>query len=151
MLAERASNRIGMQPSPGAEARKVVLVADSDPRARAAAIAALERVGFAGHQASTARQALEDAVTEQPCCVLLDVDLPDLSGYEVCRSLKAEHGRRLPVIFVSRDRTAAIDRVTGFLLGADDYMAKPFDADELVARVRAALRRADLWAKRSEN
>jgi two-component system OmpR family response regulator len=140
-----------MRPSPGTDARKVVLVVDPDPLARAAVIAALERVGFAGHEASTARQALEDAATKQPCCVLLDARLPDLSGYEVCQSLKAEHGRRLPVIFVSGDRTAAIDRVTGFLLGADDYMAKPFHADELVARVRAALRRADLWAKRSES
>ena len=140
-----------MRPSPGADARRVVLVADADARARAAVIAALERVGFAGHQASTARQALEDAATEQPCCVLLDVHLPDLSGYEVCQSLRATHGRRLPIIFLSRDRTAAIDRVIGFLLGADDYVAKPFDADELVARVLAALRRADLWAKRTES
>jgi DNA-binding response OmpR family regulator len=138
-----------MRPSPGAKTRRVVLVADPDPRARAAVIAALERVGFAGHQASTARQALADAATEQPCCVLLDVHLPDLSGYEVCQSLRAEHGRRVPIIFLSRDRTAAMDRVIGFLLGADDYVVKPFDDDELVARVRAALRRADLWAKRS--
>ncbi len=99
------------------------LVADPTLRLAPPQSLPFESVGFAGHQASTARQAVEDVATEELCCVLLDVHLPDLSGYEVCQSLKTRHGRRLPVIFVSGDRTAAIDRVTGFLLGADDYIA----------------------------
>jgi DNA-binding NarL/FixJ family response regulator len=65
-----------------------------------------------------------------------------VSGYELCRWLRAEWGARLPIIFLSGERTESFDRVAGLLLGADDCMVKPFAPDELVARVCAALRRA---------
>ena len=74
--------------------------------------------------------------------VVLEVDLPDASGYELCRELHETYGDDLPVIFVAGRRTEAADRVAGLLLGADDYLVKPFDPDELLARVRRSLRRS---------
>jgi two-component system response regulator BaeR len=73
--------------------------------------------------------------------VLLDVCLPRASGYEVCRELRDRFGDSLGIIFVSGERIESIDRVSGLLLGADDYLSKPFDPDELLARVRTVLRR----------
>ena len=77
--------------------------------------------------------------------VLLEVRLDDTSGYEVCRRLREEHGEALPIIFVSQDRTESSDRVAGLLLGADDYLAKPVQPGELVARVQRHLRRLQTW------
>jgi DNA-binding NarL/FixJ family response regulator len=74
--------------------------------------------------------------------VIVDVCLPDLSGYEVCRQLKERFGEGLPVLMVSGHRTESFDRVAGLLIGADDYLAKPFAADELLARVRGLVRRS---------
>ena len=74
--------------------------------------------------------------------VVLEVDLPDASGYELCRELHEAYGDDLPVIFVAGRRTDPADRVAGLLLGADDYLVKPFDPDELLARVRRSLRRS---------
>jgi two-component system nitrate/nitrite response regulator NarL len=78
---------------------------------------------------------------EPPAAVLLDVNMPGLSGYEVCRSLREEHGQSLPLMFVSGERTESYDRVAGLTIGADDYLAKPFEPDELLARLRGLLRR----------
>ena len=74
--------------------------------------------------------------------MLLDVNLPDMSGYTVCRELRAEHGERLPIVFVSGYRTESMDRAAGLLIGGDDYVVKPPDLDELLARVRRLLERA---------
>jgi DNA-binding NarL/FixJ family response regulator len=71
-----------------------------------------------------------------PGLVVLDVELPGMSGYELCRILRARFGPRLPVIFISGKRTESYDRVAGFLVGADDYIVKPFASDEFLARVR---------------
>jgi DNA-binding NarL/FixJ family response regulator len=73
--------------------------------------------------------------------VLLDVGLPRLSGYEVCRRLRATKDGTLGIMFVSGSRVDPLDRVAGLSLGADDYLVKPFDPDELLARVRALVRR----------
>ena len=73
--------------------------------------------------------------------VVPEVRLPDLTGYEVCRRLWESLGA-VPIVFVSRDRTEPSDRVAGLLVGADDYLVKPYVPDELVARVRAVVRRA---------
>ena len=73
--------------------------------------------------------------------MLLDVCLPGASGYEVCHELRDRFGDTLGIIFVSGERIESIDRVSGLLLGADDYVVKPFDPDELLARVRTVLRR----------
>jgi DNA-binding NarL/FixJ family response regulator len=79
---------------------------------------------------------------EEPALVVLDVHLPDISGYEVCRELRDMFGERLPILFLSGARTESYDRVGGLLLGADDYLVKPFAHDELLARVRRLLARS---------
>jgi DNA-binding NarL/FixJ family response regulator len=71
----------------------------------------------------------------------LEVALPGLSGYEVCHQLRNEFGDALPIVFLSGDRTEPFDRVAGLLIGADDYLVKPFALDELLARVRRLARR----------
>jgi DNA-binding response OmpR family regulator len=73
--------------------------------------------------------------------VLAEVNLPEVSGYEVCHELRHRYGDDVAVIFLSADRTEPYDRVGGLLLGAVDYIVKPFDEGELLARVRSALRR----------
>jgi DNA-binding NarL/FixJ family response regulator len=78
----------------------------------------------------------------EPAVVLLDVHLPDISGYEVCRELRDSFGEQLPILFLSGARTESYDRVGGLLLGADDYVIKPFAHDELLARVRRLLARS---------
>lgn len=81
------------------------------------------------------------ASESQPSLVLLDVHLPGFSGYEICRTLREDHRQRIGIIFLSGSKTESIDRATGLGFGADDYVLKPFEPDELVARVRAVLRR----------
>ena len=116
-----------------------ILVADADGQTRTALCHLLETVGLTTLQASTGEDALERARHEQPVLAILDVDLPLLSGYEVCTQLKAEFGDRIAIVFVSGDRIEPRDRVAGLYLGGDDYLAKPFDVGELVARVRRLL------------
>jgi DNA-binding NarL/FixJ family response regulator len=82
------------------------------------------------------------AHSEQPSLVVLDVRLPGVSGYEICRGLRQEFGDELPILFVSGDRRDSLDRAVGLLLGGDDYVVKPFDPDELLARVRRLIARA---------
>jgi DNA-binding NarL/FixJ family response regulator len=74
--------------------------------------------------------------------VLLDVNLPDMSGYTVCRELRAEYGDRLPIVFLSGYRTESMDRAAGLLIGGDDYIVKPPDLEELLARVRRLIERS---------
>lgn len=90
----------------------------------------------------TGEEALEAARAERPTIAILDVSLPGISGYEVCRALRRAYGPELPILFVSGARTESYDRVAGLLIGADDYLAKPFAPDELLARVRSLLRRS---------
>jgi two-component system response regulator MprA len=105
-------------------------------------VSALAQAGFEPLEAATGNDALDCATRKRPSLVILDVRLPDLSGYEVCRELRDRLGASVPVMFVSGERIESFDRVAGLLLGADDYLAKPFELDELFARVRALLRRA---------
>jgi DNA-binding NarL/FixJ family response regulator len=121
-------------------ARQVVLVVDDDPGFCAFARSQLERAGFAVLEAGDADEALAAAEAWPPHLVLLDVRLPRVSGYELFRELRDRFGERLPIIFVSGERVDPYDRVAGLLLGADDYLVKPFDPDELIARVRCSLR-----------
>src|SRR5439155_884364 len=74
-----------------------------------------------------------------PQLVILDVRLPDVSGYEICRELRDEFGNRLSIVFMSGERTERLDLAAGLLVGADDYLVKPFSTDELLARVRVRL------------
>jgi two-component system OmpR family response regulator len=124
-------------PSPSPALR--VLVVDDDDEVVELVRLGLEFNGFDVESASTGRQAVERALELRPDIVLLDVELPDLDGFEVVRRLRGL-GVRSPVVFVtSRDRPE--DAVHGFSVGADDYVAKPFAFDELLARVQAILRR----------
>jgi DNA-binding NarL/FixJ family response regulator len=91
---------------------------------------------------ASGEEALAAARAQRPDLAILDVNLPGLSGYEVCRALREAYGPALPILFVSGVRTEPYDRVAGLLLGADDYLVKPFAPDELLVRVRALLRRA---------
>jgi DNA-binding NarL/FixJ family response regulator len=75
------------------------------------------------------------------------VNLPDVSGYQLCRELRDDFGDSLPIVFVSGSKTDQLDRISGLLLGADDYLVKPFDPDELIARVRRYAARVGLRKK----
>lgn len=120
-----------------------VLVVDDDPGIRALVLTLLERIGCATQEAASGTEALEIAATFRPTLVILDVNIPGITGYEVCHELKERFGSALGVIFLSGTRTEALDRVAGLLIGGDDYIVKPFDPDELVARVRAQLRKRE--------
>jgi DNA-binding NarL/FixJ family response regulator len=83
--------------------------------------------------------------------VLLEVNLPEIGGYEVCRALRDAFDGEMAIIFLSGERTTSADRVAGLLLGADDYVVKPFDPDEFLARVRSALRRHPASPRRAKD
>jgi two-component system OmpR family response regulator len=120
-----------------AEAR--VLVVDDEASITDLVGTALRYVGFEVATAATGREALERARAFRPELIVLDVMLPDLDGFEVTRRLRGE-GFRIPVLFLTA-RDATEDKVAGLTLGGDDYVTKPFSLEELVARVRAVLRR----------
>jgi DNA-binding NarL/FixJ family response regulator len=119
-----------------------VLIVRPDETDRSELHRLLGSAGIESRTAGTAREGLAAAREARPGLVLLDVELPDGTGYEACRRLREEHGEWLAIIFVSARRTHALDRIAGLLIGADDYVGVPFDADELIARVRRALTRA---------
>jgi DNA-binding NarL/FixJ family response regulator len=109
----------------------------------------LSRAGYASRRVSGAADAIDVAQRELPAAVLLEVSLPEACGYEICHELRQTHGEGLPIVFVSGDRTTSADRVAGLLVGADDYLAKPTDPDELVARVRRLVARAAALANQT--
>jgi two-component system, NarL family, nitrate/nitrite response regulator NarL len=119
-----------------------ILIVDDDERFRASVSHLLERAGYTTVEAVTGEAALAAVHTERPALVLLDVSLPDVSGYEVCHELRDELGEDLPIIFVSGEKVEPVDRAVGLLIGADDYVIKPFDSDEFLARVRRAIVRS---------
>jgi two-component system nitrate/nitrite response regulator NarL len=112
---------------------------DGDRQSRALIARVLKRVGYNTYEAETGEQALAAAKRERPALVVLEPLLPGVSGYEVCRELKDEFGETVPIVFVSGTRTEPGDRVAGLLVGGDDYLVKPFDPNELLARVRRLL------------
>ena len=116
----------------------LILVVDDEESYRDALTVAFEREGFAVETAADGVEALEKFDSLHPALVLLDVMLPRMSGLDVCREIRTRSA--VPIIMVSA-RSAEIDAVVGLEVGADDYVAKPFRLRELVARVRAALRR----------
>jgi DNA-binding response OmpR family regulator len=116
-----------------------VLIVDDDSDFRAFVAALFSAAGYATSEAGSGQDALAAVRAERPALVLLDVFLPDLNGFEICRVLRDEFGDALPVIFLSGDRVEPVDRAVGLLLGGDDYVVKPFDADELLARARRAM------------
>jgi DNA-binding NarL/FixJ family response regulator len=119
-----------------------VLVVDDDAGFREYMRGVLEESGYRVRDAEDGLVAIAAVRAAPTSAVILDVNMPRLSGYEVCRALREEHGPELPIMFVSGERTESFDRVAGLTIGADDYLAKPFAADELLARLRCLLRRA---------
>ncbi len=102
----------------------------------------LEKAGYAATRVSSGRDALDAVRAKTPDLIVLDVMLPHVDGLEVCRLLRAnEHTATIPIIMLTA-RAEESDRIVGLEMGADDYLAKPFSPNELVARVRALLRRA---------
>jgi DNA-binding NarL/FixJ family response regulator len=120
-----------------------ILVVDDDAPFRRLLSNVLERAGYSTCLAATGEEALECVRRAVPRLVILDVNLPGTSGYSVCNELRSSIGSHLPIIFVSGERTESFDRVAGLLIGADDYLVKPFDPDELVARVERMVTRAE--------
>jgi two-component system, NarL family, nitrate/nitrite response regulator NarL len=116
-----------------------ILIVDDDRHSRALISRVLRRVGYTTHEVETGEEALAAAKRERPALVVLEVLLSGVSGFEVCRELKDEFGEALPIVFVSGTRTEPGDRVAGLLVGGDDYLVKPFDPNELLARVRRLL------------
>jgi DNA-binding response OmpR family regulator len=100
----------------------------------------LKREGFEVSWADTGQRALELARSREPHLILLDIRLPDISGFDVCRQLRAE-GKRQPILMLTA-RDEELDKVLGLELGADDYVVKPYSLRELISRIRALLRRA---------
>ncbi|WP_343233222.1 response regulator transcription factor [Miltoncostaea oceani] len=128
----------GGREAAGAEAR--VLVVDDEESIVQLLCTALRYEGFATASAASGREALTQAAEFRPDLVLLDVMLPDIDGFEVHRRLSGATAGRLPVVFLTARRETD-DRVRGLTIGADDYVVKPFSLEELIARVRAVLRR----------
>lgn len=119
---------------------KTILLVDDDPSILEVTSYAVTKAGFRTITAKNGQEALALARAERPDLVVLDVVMPELDGIEVCRLLRAESA--LPVIFLS-SMDDEVDRIVGLELGADDYLAKPFSPRELVARIKAVLRRTE--------
>jgi two-component system, OmpR family, KDP operon response regulator KdpE len=117
-----------------------VLVVDDEPNILSTLAPLLRTRGYEVLTAMTGRAAIETAEREKPDLVVLDLGLPDIDGVEVCRALRDSTG--VPIIILSA-RGAEDDKVRALDIGADDYVTKPFGAGELLARVRAALRRSE--------
>jgi DNA-binding NarL/FixJ family response regulator len=120
----------------GSVLRRLVLIADRDDEERAVLAGLLERAGFDVVEAASGDDALTLAQESALSLVILEVPLPGMSGYEVCRALREERGKDIPVLFLSGARTESYDRVAGLSLGADDYLVKPYAPEELLARIR---------------
>jgi len=117
-----------------------VLIVEDDLELRTVLLRGLAEEGFSTSGVGSGRELLERVAIEAPDLLVLDVGLPDADGRDVCQALRAQ-GVHTPVLFLTA-RDTLTDRVTGFSAGGDDYVAKPFAFAELVARVRALLRRA---------
>ncbi|MBK4214415.1 response regulator transcription factor [Paracoccus caeni] len=117
-----------------------ILIVDDDPRLRDLLRIALERAEHEVLTAGDGQTAITHAARHSPDLIVLDVGLPEMDGFEVCRRLRARS--EVPILFLTA-RDDEIDRIVGLELGADDYVTKPFSPREVVARVRAILKRAN--------
>jgi DNA-binding NarL/FixJ family response regulator len=119
-----------------------VLVVDDDARTRTLLRGLLEGAGFTVREAVDGIEALRLVEEQRPDAVVIEVSIPGVAGYVVCRFLRVKFGERLPIVFLSGERIEPLDRTAGLLLGADDYVVKPFDPDELLARIQRLILRA---------
>ena len=117
-----------------------ILVVDDEDNIRDLAALYLQKEGFAVETASNGREAIACFAQAQPALVILDVMMPGMDGFEVCRELRREYS--VPILMLTA-RNEDIDKIVGLELGADDYMTKPFNPREMVARVKAILRRTE--------
>ncbi len=116
-----------------------ILIIDDDPEIRSVLRIALKQAGFKTREAGDGAEGLAKALNGQDDLIILDIGLPAMDGFELCRRFRAE--KQTPVLFLTA-RDDEIDRVLGLELGGDDYVSKPFSPRELVARVRAILKRS---------
>jgi len=116
-----------------------LLVVEDEPNIRELLATSLRFAGFAVDVAADGQSAITSASEHNPDLVVLDVMLPDMDGFEVTRRLR-ESDRQLPIVFVTA-RDSVNDKITGLTVGGDDYVTKPFSLEEVVARIRAVLRR----------
>jgi two-component system catabolic regulation response regulator CreB len=120
-------------------ARQIILLVEDEPPIAETIIYALQTEGFAPLWKATGRDALAALAEQEVALVVLDVGLPDVNGFDLCKEIRRQH--KVPVIFLTA-RSGEVDRVVGLELGGDDYVTKPFSPRELTARVRAVLRRS---------
>ncbi|MEY2819195.1 MAG: hypothetical protein RL275_2658 [Chloroflexota bacterium] len=120
---------------------ELILLVDDEPSITELARMYLERDGFRIQEAADGESALEAVVKHKPALIVLDVMLPKVDGFDVCRRLRSA-GNDVPIIMLTA-RDEDIDKILGLELGADDYLTKPFNPRELVARVKAILRRSE--------
>ena len=120
---------------------ETILLVDDEPSIIQLARMYIEREGFQTASATDGEKALEAATRLKPALIVLDVMLPKLDGFEVCRTLRARDNPVPIIMLTARDED--IDKIIGLELGADDYLTKPFNPRELVARIKAILRRAE--------
>jgi DNA-binding NarL/FixJ family response regulator len=120
-----------------------ILIVDSDDATRLTAAQVAVRLGYEARPTPTADELIDRLGRDRPTLAIVEVELPGpANGLEVMRQLHEAFDRDLPVILVSAQQTDAFDRTAGLMLGADDYLTKPLDACELLARVKRSLRRA---------
>ena len=126
--------------APAAGSRELILVVDDEAHIVDLVRLYLEREGYRVRSAASGEAALSEVRSHPPAMVILDVMLPGMDGFEVCRRLRGES--QVPVLMLTA-RDEDLDKILGLELGADDYLTKPFNPREVVARVRAILRRAE--------
>jgi DNA-binding NarL/FixJ family response regulator len=125
----------------------LVLVVDGESAARDVITGVLEPAGYSTIAVPSGEQALSLVNEERPSLVVLNVKLPGMSGYEVCKTLRDDYEHQVGIVFVSAERTEPYDRAAGLLLGADDYLAAPFAPEEMLARVRLLVGREPAAAR----
>ena len=128
---------------------ELILLVDDEPSIIELARMYLERDGYRIHACADGASALEAAAKQKPALIVLDVMLPNVDGFDVCRRLRS-NGDQTPIIMLTA-RDEDIDKILGLELGADDYLTKPFNPRELVARVKAILRRSESKKDSDEN
>jgi two-component system response regulator MprA len=117
-----------------------LLIVEDDAPLRDVLVRSLRAEGFAARAVATARELLAQALTDCPDALVIDIGLPDGDGRDLCQALRA-HGIGVPILFLTAS-DALTDRLSGFTVGGDDYVTKPFDIEEVVARLHALLRRS---------